>query len=506
MPSDESLQRIALLPANVLIADPSSQWMSAAIPLALREDLATSPRIAAALAKDESAAYLQSATEVLRTTVESRQGRTRIEGTITSLSTQRNLQVFSIETGSAEILPEINALAKRIDARASDFSTRNVRALQAFAMGAESPDTSARANLLKQAVAIDPAFGLAYIAGAETTGLNSGPLLATAAKYRSSFTPFDRARFDALSSRFSHAPLTVQGNAEAAVLRSAPNDLDALLALGSIRFLQGDGAAGQGFLHRALDLSPGNENIKLRLAEGLLETKRFADAEKILSSLPATPVTLPQLAVCLLLKGDVPRANSTAARLLASVSNVDVKALFHASWLALSGERQKAIDYLKTWNAADVNLRTIAWSDIAVWQAMGNDFADAKKSAGLAVQQAKRPTAFATIAMLIAQCDEAPDRWKQQVNAAVPDGEQRQLALGYGLFLGGHYPEAAEVWRKTLENSGGADLRARAMLASSLDHAGNSAEARKILVEPFVPDFGDLYGAISFAEMRRLIQ
>ena len=43
------------------------------------------------------------------------------------------------------------------------------------------------------------------------------------------------------------------------------------------------------------------------------------------------------------------------------------------------------------------------------------------------------------------------------------------------------------------------------MLAGSLDRSGNSQGAKKVLVQPFVPEFGDLFAAVSFGEMRRLL-
>lgn len=479
--------------------------MSEAIPLVLGQDLATSAHVTAAFAKDESGAYQLRAIEVLRTTIESRQGRTTINATITDLSTQRNRNVFSIEGGSADMLRELNTLAKRIDANASEFSTRSVRALQVFTLAAESPDTRVRAKLLESATGIDPAFGLAYVAAAETSASNAAQILAMGASHRNSFTPFDRARFDALMSRVSRAPLPAQADREAAVLRIAPNDVDALTTLGSVRFLLGDAAAGERSFNRALTLNPGNENIQRRLAEGLFETRRFAEAEKIFARLPAIPPILSELAFCSLLEGDLARANAAAAGFLSSVANPDFNALFHASWLAVSGERQKAIEYLQNVKIGDANLRVIAWSEVAVWQAMASDFANARKSAALAAEQAKQPTPFAIAARLIASCDQPPDQWKEQVNRATPEGQDRQLVAGYGLFLGAHYADAVEIWRKALEQSGGADLRARAMLAASLDHAGRSAEAQKLGVEPFTPDLGDLYAAVSFSQMRRLL-
>jgi hypothetical protein len=96
--------------------------------------------------------------------------------------------------------------------------------------------------------------------------------------------------------------------------------------------------------------------------------------------------------------------------------------------------------------------------------------------------------------------------WRDQVSALGLRGEPAQIVLGYGFFLNRHYAEAAEVWQQILQRSGGADLRARAMLAASLEHEGRAADARTILVQSFVPDFNDLYAAVPFKEMRRLLQ
>ena len=83
--------------------------------------------------------------------------------------------------------------------------------------------------------------------------------------------------------------------------------------------------------------------------------------------------------------------------------------------------------------------------------------------------------------------------------------QQKLLALGYGFFLGHHYQEAAQTWNDLLKQSGGADLRARTMLAASLAQQANADEARHIQVQPFVPDFGDLYASVSFFEMNRVL-
>ncbi len=479
--------------------------MRLALPLILQEDLATSRTLIASLANGESAAYQFGATEVLRSTVEDRQGRISIEATFTDMSTQRNHAVIRVDAASsAGLLSVGNALAKKIDEHAVDFSTKNSRVLQAFTAAAESASSEGRVQMLDEAISNDPGFGLGYITLAETVARsreqNLAALLQTGANRSASFTPLDRVRFNALRGQLSHASLEEQENAQAAVLQLAPNNSDALVALGSDRFLQGDGTRGRELLGRALELSPGNANIRNQLALGLLETRRFADAEKIFAGLNNNVSVLPELAVCILLEGDEARANAIADKLANSVYSGDKQA-YRATWFALSGHLDKAINAMQGFYDPAVGL-----AQTSVWQLMQKDFAGAKKNASSAMQLANRNIPVGVVGMLLSEGDRLPEQWRDKVDAAALNDQAKQAILGYGFFLYGHYSEAADVWRKALQESGGADLRARAMLASSLDHAGRSGEARKILVQPFVPEFGDLYAAISFREMRRMLQ
>jgi Flp pilus assembly protein TadD len=101
--------------------------------------------------------------------------------------------------------------------------------------------------------------------------------------------------------------------------------------------------------------------------------------------------------------------------------------------------------------------------------------------------------------------DQSSEDWRKKVQDSALLPTLKQPILAYGFFLNGRYKEAAAEWKKAYDASEGTDLRVRAMLASSLDRAGNSAEARKIRVEPFlIRDFADVYGAVAFAEMRRM--
>src|SRR5690348_14108074 len=147
--ANNSLERLAILPANILIADSASEWISGAVPLALEQNFLTCKNLVARVAHDESVAYQIGATEVLRTTVENRDGQIRIQGTVTDLSTQRNRQVVSVEAPSAGgLLPPINALATRLNDGATYFSTKNDRAFQAFVGAAETSNLQTRIQML----------------------------------------------------------------------------------------------------------------------------------------------------------------------------------------------------------------------------------------------------------------------------------------------------------------------------------------------------------------------
>jgi tetratricopeptide (TPR) repeat protein len=487
--------------------------MATAVPFVLQQDFSTSRNLVPAIANSQSEAYQVSAATALRTTIEDRRGRLRLEVTITDLFTQRNRQVLTLESAGNVLVPALNRLAKRIDASSSDFSTKNDRALQAYVEAAQSANPQIRGQMLSDAIRLDPSFGLGYIALLELTGATGqesiAPILAAARSHENSFAPLDRARLEAVLTRLTHANLIEQSKAAEAVLKLAPNDVDMLASLGTIRFLQDDAKRAQQCFDRALQLDPENANSRQQLGIGLIETRRYRDAEKVLEPLSNDPAILPALAICILLEGDPARAETIAGKYFALRPPGDpYSVLFRGTWLAISGQRQKAIEYLEGSNIADARVRSIAFSQIAIWQAMGKDFAAAKRSASLAQKADSRPDSVAAVAVLMADANEPSDRWQQEVEAApiAANPVAIQAVMGYGLFLQGRYSESAHVWQTAVEASGDTDLRARAMLAASLDNVGRAQETRKVSVQPFVPSLGDLYAAISFTEMRRLLR
>lgn len=507
---------MAIVPANILIGDPAAEWMSLGIALALEQDFATSRHIAAVLVGSESGAYQRGATQVLRTTVQVRREFISVHVTVTNLATQRVTASGDVNVPSSKgILGTVNALAKRIDPQSTEFSTKNDRAWQVYTAAAGSSSLQTRVQMLNAAVTADPSFGLAYLVQAQVLSQagdqNLGPLISAAASHQDSFISLDKARFAALLARVSHAPLAQQANTAAAVLQLAPNDVDALTTLGAERFLQNDGAEGERLLKRALDLSPGNVNIHAQLAEGLLETRRFSEAEKTFTGIENHAALLPQLTICILLEGNPARANAVFSNYLQdrAAANDPLLFLAQANWIALSKTPADGVQYLARNNFSQDDLRSLAYSQSSIWQLMAKDPVGAKKNAALALQVAKAavPKLFAAVATLMAGSDEPSAQWRQQVNASPLDPSLKRAVLAYGLFLNARYPEAVGEWQALVQQSGDADLRARAMLAASLDRAGRSAEAHKIQIEAFSPNLtgADQFAVLPFTEMRRLL-
>ncbi len=77
------------------------------------------------------------------------------------------------------------------------------------------------------------------------------------------------------------------------------------------------------------------------------------------------------------------------------------------------------------------------------------------------------------------------------------------LAAGYQAFLDRRFPEAIKFWQGVVQQTAGTDLRARAMLAASLDGAG---QPQSVDVLPYLPDLSDPYASVAFNQMRRLLK
>ncbi len=504
------VHRIAVLPTDVLIADASSDWMRVALPIALQTDLASSPSGIVFNAESESSAYAGQADELLHTVIESRSGRFGLSAVLTDISTQRTVRVIDVSgAASRGAIPLVDEIARRVDVRAKRFPTRSDAALRAFAAVAETPDLQRRIALLNTATSIDPSFGLAQVArleaAAQTGVLDLKSLISEGQRTSGSFDSVDRARFNALVSRLTHAQLPKQEEAIAALARLLPNDPDVSAALGSLQVLAGNFGPGLRLLGRATELNPASVGLLRQSAEAFVRSRRFGEAEKMLAPLAErNPTLLPQLAAVILLNGDPARASKVFEQFVALRGPSDpIAVLLRARWMAIGGQLNGAVALLQTASTTDPDFHSAAMGQIAVWQLSMGSRTEAKRNMS---RPGNSPTA-GIAAILTAASDKSSAQWQAQVEAS-PFGANepvKDLLLAFGFFLQADYANSAPAWEKIVGRSGNTDLPARAMLAASLDRAGRQVDARKVVVEPFVPDLSDLYAAVSFGEMRRLL-
>ena len=501
---------MVIAPANVLMSDPNADWMKIGVPLVLQQDLMSSQYTSPAMVNDETAAAQVGAQDILRLKLEDRQGKIHIGATVVDAKTQKTTITQDVEASSiGNLIPTLDKLAKELDPTAGEFSTKNVDALKLLTSAGSEQHPQERFEIIKKAVAADPNFGMAYFLLLEMEA-QGGPnvykdTLAQVNSHMANFPPYERARLQLLQEQLTRAPLKQRTSAVEALHKIAPNDLDALSMIGSLHFLNGDADGGAEALNKAVRLNPGNANLKAQLAEGLVQNKKFADAEKILAGFDKDPTAMAELATVILLEGDVKRASDTADKLIATVQQPDYQALLRATWSELAGDRAKAVGLVESTKFAQPQALGMAMSEATVWQLMAKDIAGAKKTAELGMKSSPTPNAMTIVSSLLVTGDQTAADWRSKVEASPINPAMKQTILAYGFFLNGHYPEAAKEWRTAYDATEGADLRVRTMLAASLDRAGNTAEAQKIKVMPFlIRDFADVYGAVAFSEMRRL--
>jgi Tfp pilus assembly protein PilF len=467
----------------------------------MAQDLSTSRTLIPVVVESDSDVYRVGAQEALRITIQALPSSANVAAVVTSTATQRNVRTFTarrLDGKGFDLIGQLNTLAKAMDEGATEFSTRSESALKLFSASLSTTDPQVRAQRLREAIATDPSFGLAYIVLLQALGSASrddaGAILKSAEEHQNSFVPLDRARFDVIRSKLLRSSAEDQINTAENFLKLAPNETDVLASLALVLFRKGRVVDAENAISRALAISPESTSLRQDLATGLFENRQFARAEQVLTGMSETSAILPQIAFCALLAGETKRADRIFDRFLKSVTNSNAHAFLSASWQAYEGHLDAAIGQLQAAHFSDPQLTMLSRSQIVLWQLMAERYQDAKAAAAGA----------SPIAALLASGAPSAEGWLQRVDSTADD-KSRDSLKGYGLYLYGFYAQSAEFWKKIDESAGGTDLRARTMLAASLKMAGRADQAAKIPVQAFSPSFDDYYSALSFNTLRSLL-
>ncbi len=473
---------MAILPANVLIPDPSTNWMTTAIPAVFAEDLATSKQYAPVIASDDSSALLNNAKFTLRPVVDARMGRLQLSATLTDLATQRAVLVKEASGNvAAGMLPLLNQLSKAIDNDASPFSTANEQAFLIYAGAIQMP-AAQRPAPLQQAIAADPGFGIAYLLLLEALGpQNQAALRETAVQIQlhiSQFTPIDQARAKAALDRLGQSLPAQQEQSLSRIVQLSPGDVSAMSSLAGLKVAQMHYEEAAVWVNRALQLEPRSVELLRQRAAIEFAKAKFAEAEKTLEGIGTSNPPVLDMAACRLLEGDLPGANALFVQYAAGNSQPFLP-LARANWLAITANREEAIAFLSHSLSPFPQLRSLGLSQLAVWQSAAGDVAGALASANEALRlsgDAGVPREVAETSVLIALSGKDWKKFEQELKQ-LPPAAQTYIA-GYALFLRQRYEEAAKVWAN--RTAAQRDPTSHIMYAASLLRAGKKDEAIKL--------------------------
>jgi tetratricopeptide (TPR) repeat protein len=535
---------VAILPAQVVNGDSALAWTTPALPLVLLQDLATSKRIVAAIVPDESYARRSSAQRVMRTSVDSRNGKFVLKATVTDLRTQKDVDVYSVESQRGESFIDVcNGLAKKLASDASPFSTHSDAALRDF-VGAFTAQGHKQAEALNHAIGIDPDFGLAYIAFIDAVVRQdrrfAQKLVDQANIHRGKFTPLDSARYNLLIGRLSGAGPKQLADLASAVLAIAPRDIGSMLTLAQMRLADNKTSDAISTLHEALDVDPVNLKARQLLAAAFLNTNRedaaihtleelralrpedqtalrslgelqfsvgrFSDAAKTFQA-STDPAAQLFVAICRLLDGDPSAAQAEFAKYAATRSGEASFPLSQATWLALTGDRAKAVATLTGSTFTSPDFKSLALTQAAVLKALAHDPGAAAQLAQEAAKLAEQPfpRAYATLAGLMAHAYDSPEQIAAAFASSELDPTGQNIASGYVYYVGAHYDLALLAWQKELSANPG-DVRAQILRSACLYRLNRLDEALKDAPRLLMPALNgqDPFAPFVFGEMLKL--
>jgi tetratricopeptide (TPR) repeat protein len=538
------LVRTAILPATVLTSDQSLAWTEKGLPVVLYQDLSTAHDFVPVVAANDSAAYAANVSRILRTSVDSYHNRLILKATLTDLSTQKNVGEFSVETQQPEsFVDSADKLAKKISDGAEQFSTRNDKALIAY-LQSFTTDQQKQFGALTLAVRADPAFGLAQSNILEMVA-NQSPeqalqVIQRAAPYREKFTPLDRARFDIEAARVKKAPVPELSKQVKQLLALAPGDLSALLMLAQLSIAENKVPDAVNHLNDAISMDPGNIQARQMLAGAYLNTRQDEAARKTLRELSALRPTdtnvmrmvaeveftsghlaeaetayhglkdaqgLMAAAVCRLLEGDPARAQAAFDESAALRTKDPLLPLSRADWLALNGDRAKAIQLLTSTTMPSPDLQSVAFSQAALYQLLNKnlDAAQQLSQASMKLAQSNVPKSFAIVSSLVAHGSEPEAQFRSRLQNSELDSRSQIPAAAFAYFFAGRFGESLGQWEMLLKASPN-DIRSRVMRAATLNRMGRSAEAAKDAPRLLMPNLngGDEMAVPAFTEFIRV--
>jgi cytochrome c-type biogenesis protein CcmH/NrfG len=259
----QSAPHYALLPFDNLTGDASLDWIARTAPRIVAAEISDNARVANSL----SDAYLEKATRFVHGYYSKAGAALRLNVEIEDSATHKMVSREQID-GSA--LASANALAAKLDSKATPFSTTNEQAVEAWARGE-----------YEQAVTLDPSFGAAWLAWTESLARKGDKAGAIEVADRALAHPL-KSDIDALRIELARATLSDDIHAEQqalAKLTARISDPQLLANLGDLEVRTRDFAGAEKDYRKIISIQPENADALNKLGYALGYQANISEAE-----------------------------------------------------------------------------------------------------------------------------------------------------------------------------------------------------------------------------------
>ncbi|MCZ2075219.1 MAG: hypothetical protein HUU41_09270 [Bryobacteraceae bacterium] len=516
-------RRTAILPFENLTGDVSLEWMGRAASEIVIESLSGSPSITALRVSSANEAYAVRAERLVEGYYTLVDGRLRLTASVRDIERNRTIDSPSAEgAATSGIMPVAAGMAKNLGGDANRFSTRNHTAIENWAKGLAGTAGEQTSRLFEAAIAADPNFGEAYVHFAEfllgRAGVAAARRIIESARSRN-LGEVERARLDVLSASIAGdaraqleavqrlASLTPgdailyrtlgnlqlsahrYGDASKSLARAAeldPADPDALNLLGYARAYTLDLDGAKAALEQAAKAAPGDANPQDSLGDVHFLLGRFREAESYyLAAHRKNPsflgsATLLKAAHARWMAGDRAGADTIFQQYRDALrqAKFPLAELQAARWEHLTGRMQQGMERLEKFAAAaQGDIRSLAFSQLAVWKLAAGDRNGAAQSGAEGTKSAGNPATSVTAYLAAAAIRGGMSGGGQPVSPAL-----RDYASAYGALFEKRFADAVPLLERLYGQSSFTSGRhVELLLAWACIETGALDRARKLL-------------------------
>lgn len=533
--------KLAVLRFENLSSDASLDWVGRGLSDLLTKELNAIPNSAGQLSAapgisaESQGALLAGATRLITGYY------TRVGGKLEITAQEEDLANRTITRearAEGEVLAAADALGRIFSAQPSPPATQSEPALRNYATGQESPPREAM-SYFEQAAHNDPKFGEAYIAWSRTAlalGDRAGfdGALEAAKSQGQGIPEIDRARLAleaATVQRDQHGraaalaaitklsppdPANLRALAETemglrrypdsvrhyeAAVALAPADADLRNQLAYSKMYAGDYAGALAAIREYQRLKPEDPNTLDSEGDIDFSFGKFAEAEKAYLAAYAKDhnftdgIDAWKAGRARWIAGD----KAGAEKLLRIYLDARIKAgdpLAHfreARWIYFDGDHDNAIRIAAATGdaATNVDVRSLCYTQAAIWEVIAGRRADAQRHASLALRPERPETVVnASLASFLAQPAASAAEWRARAeNNIKGNGAEgfRRLALAYAMILVRDFHAAEPLWKQLYESTGPNDPVAQRFYAWTLSETGHADEAARLTAQYPLP-------------------